>query len=396
MRKDDSVQVDGVGRAPAPVAGATIDPEELERKLSVVKNRWDRVLYLVGCHAEGMVGDTVVSGVPDVPGDTVFEKKLYFEKHHDDLLDLVGREPRGLFKGANFIVPATDPEAAYGYIIGEPTEYPVMSGSNTMCVATVLLETGLCEMVEPVTELTLESGAGLIRLRCECRDGKVTSVSFLNQPAFPYHLDAHIELEGHGSLKVDVAWGGMCYVFADAADFGFALTGDEARDLAAVGQRVKAAAAEQLQAVHPLESRFAGITQTQIVGPLRTEDGVLTSRNAVVCSPGFVDRSPCGTGTSARLSLLHARGQIGVGEPFAHESIIDGRFIGTIEQTTTVGEYAAVVPRVAGQAWITSVQQIGADRTDPYPTGFTLNDLDIDALTGAHDRENPAAANRVG
>jgi proline racemase len=396
VRGDDPVQVDGVARAARADAGSAIDPETLERKLSVVKRRWDRVLYLVGCHAEGMVGDTVVSGVPDVPGNTVFEKKLYFEKHHDDLLDLVGREPRGLFKGANFIVPACDPDAAYGYIIGEPTEYPVMSGSNTMCVATVLLETGLCEMTEPVTELTLESGAGLIQLRCECRDGKVTSVSFLNQPAFPYHLGAQIELEGHGTLTVDVAWGGMCYVFADAAEFGFALTGDEARDLAAVGQRVKAAAAEQLEAVHPLEPRFAGITQTQIVGPLRTEDGVLTSRNAVVCSPGFVDRSPCGTGTSARLSLLHARGQIGVGEPFVHESIIDGRFTGTIEQTTTVGDYAAVVPRVAGQAWITSVQQIGADRTDPFPTGFTLNDLDIDALTGARDTETATGANPVG
>ena len=387
MGNDGPIQVDGVGTVTAANTVSTLDGDQLERRLSTLKRRWDRVLYLVGCHAEGMVGDTVIAGVPDVPGDTVFEKKLYFEKHHDDLLDLVGREPRGLFKGANFIVPACHPDAAYGYIIGEPTEYPVMSGSNTMCVATVLLETGLCEMTEPVTELTLESGAGLIHLRCECRDGKVTSVSFLNQPAFPYHLDAHIELEGHGTLTVDVAWGGMCYVFANAADFGFALTGDEARDLAAVGQRVKAAAAEQLDAVHPLESRFAGITQTQIVGPLRTEDGVLTSRNAVVCSPGFVDRSPCGTGTSARLSLLHARGQIAVGEPFIHESILDGRFVGTIEETTTVGEYQAVVPRVAGQAWITSVQQIGADRTDPFPTGFTLNDLDIDALTGARDTE---------
>ena len=387
MGNDDPVQVDGIGGVVTTDAVSAVDRDALERRLSTLKRRWDRVMYLVGCHAEGMVGDTVVSGVPDVPGDTVFEKKLYFEKHHDDLLDLVGREPRGLFKGANFIVPACHPDAAYGYIIGEPTEYPVMSGSNTMCVATVLLETGLCEMTEPVTELTLESGAGLIHLRCECRDGKVTSVSFLNQPAFAYHLDAQIELEGHGTLTVDVAWGGMCYVFANAADFGFALTGDEARDLAAVGQRVKAAAAEQLDAVHPLESRFAGITQTQIVGPLRTEDGVLTSRNAVVCSPGFVDRSPCGTGTSARLSLLHARGQIGVGEPFVHESILDGRFVGTIETTTTVGDYQAVVPRVAGQAWITSVQQIGADRTDPFPTGFTLNDLDIDALTGARDTE---------
>ena len=394
MATDDRVRPHGENGSLALASVTTTGGQELERALSRLKARWDRVLYVVGCHAEGMIGDTVVGGVPDVPGDTVFEKKLYFEKHHDDLLDLIGREPRRHFRGANFIVPACHPDAAYGYIIGEPTEYPVMSGSNTMCVATVLLETGLCPMTEPVTELTLESAAGLIELRCECSGGKVTSVSFLNQPAFAYHLDAHIELEGYGTLKVDVAWGGMCYVFADAGAFGFALTGDEAHDLAIMGQRIKAAAAQQLDAVHPLEPRFAGITQTQIVGPLRTLDGMVTSRNAVVCSPGFIDRSPCGTGTSARLALMHARGQIAVGEPFVHESIIDGKFVGTIEETTTVGPYQAVVPRVSGQAWITSVQQIGADRTDPFPTGFTLNDLDLDALTGARGAETTTGPNR--
>jgi proline racemase len=355
----------------------TTEQVSLERAAAAPKRRWDRILYKIGCHAEGMRGDVVIGGVPDVPGATVFEKKLYFEQHHDDLLDLVGREPRGHSKGANFIVPACHPEAAFGYIIGEPTEYPVMSGSNTICVATVLLETGLCPMTEPVTELTLESAAGLIRLRCECRDGKATSVSFLNQPAFAYHLGATVELDGHGTVTVDVAWGGMCYVLADAAAFGFALTADEAADLATMGQRLKAAAAEQLTAVHPVEPRYAGITQAQFVHPLRHVDGVLTSRNAVVVSPGFVDRSPCGTGTSARLAVMHARGEIGVGEPFVHESIIDTKFGGSVEATTTVGDSQAVVPRISGQAWITSVQQIGADPTDPFPTGFTLNDTQI-------------------
>jgi proline racemase len=282
-------------------------------------------------------------------------------------------EPRGS-DGANFIVPATHPDAAFGYIIGEPTEYPVMSGSNTICVATVLLETGMCPMTVPITELTLESPAGLIRLRCGCRDGKVTSVSFLNQPAFVYHHRANVELEGHGTITVDVAWGGMTYVFVDAEAFGFSITEDEAADLAVWGQRVKAAAAAQLDAVHPLEPRYAGITQTGFVGPLRTVDGVLTSRNAVVVSPGIIDRCPCGTGTSARLAVMHARGELAVGQTFLHESIIGTKFNAWVQATTTVGDYPAITPRVSGQGWVTSLALVGVDPTDPFPTGFRLND----------------------
>lgn len=354
-----------------PVAQEGLDPMLDYRQQTL--RRWGRVMEVVGCHAEGMRGDVVVAGIPEIPGETVFEKKLNFEKDYDELLQLIRLEPRSA-GGANFIVPATAPEAAFGYIIGEPTEYPAMSGSNTMCVATVLLETGMCPMVEPVTDLVLEAPAGVIRLRCECKDGKVTSVSFLNQPAFAYHLDAKVELDGYGTVSVDVAWGGMTYVFLDAAALGFGLTLDEATDLAGLGMRAKIAAAQQLEAVHPLEPRFAGITQTAIVGPLREVEGVLTSRNAVVVSPGVVDRSPCGTGTSARLALLHARGEIEIGEPFLHESILDTKFLASIEDTTSVGDYPAVWPRVAGQAWITSFQLIGVDPTDPFPAGFLVGD----------------------
>ena len=354
-----------------PAAESTTD---ISAALRRVLSRWDTMLSIVGCHAEGMRGDVVLGGIPDVPGSTVFEKKLYFEEHCDGLLDLLGNEPRGAGKGANFVVPATHPDAAFGYIIGEPTEYPVMSGSTTMCVATVLLEAGLYPMTEPVTELTLESPAGLIHLRCECRAGKVTNVSFVNQPAFVYHDGAQIELEGHGTLTVDVAWGGMCYVFADAAEFDFALTEDEAADIASMGQRLKAAASAQLDAVHPLEPRYAGITQTAFVSPLRMEEGVLRSRNAVVVSPGLIDRSPCGTGTSARLALMHARGEIGVGQPFVHESLIGTKFVAQIDELTKVAEYAAVIPRIGGQAWVTSVKHMGADPSDPFPTGFRLRD----------------------
>lgn len=337
--------------------------------------RFSKVLNVVGCHVGGEIGNVVVGGVGDVPGETMFEKRLYLERERDDIRQLLLKEPRGsMVRSANVVLPPTDPEAVMGYVIMESEEYPAMSGGNTICVATVLLETGMVPMQEPVTELTLESPAGLIRLRCECRDGKVLSVRFVNQPAFVYHLDAQVEVAGLGSLTLDVAWGGMAYAIIDAASVGFELVPDEARDLCLMGQRIKAAAAEQLEAVHPENPLFAGITITEFTNPLRRENGVLVARNAVVVSPGRIDRCPCGTGTSARLAVMHARRQIRPGETFVHESLIGSRFESTIESLTTVGDYDAVIPSVAGQAWITDMSQVGLDPTDPFPLGYTLSD----------------------
>lgn len=337
--------------------------------------RWNRVLNVVECHAGGEVGKVVTGGFGDVPGETMFDKMRYIEQHRDDVRQLLLHEPRGgVTHVANIVLPSNHPEAAMGYVIAEATEYPAMSGSNTITTATVLLETGMVPMTEPVTELVLEAPAGLIRLRCDCRDGKVTGVTFTNQPAFVYHLDAKIDVEGIGSVTVDVAWGGMAYVLADAATLGFRLTPDEGRDLCSLGQRLKQAAAEQLAAVHPEHPEFPGITQTEFTGPLTRADGVLRSRNAVVVSPGRLDRSPCGTGTSARLAVLHARGGIEVGEEFVHESVIGSEFGSRIESLTTVGGVPAVVPSVTGQAWITELSQVGVDPTDPFPRGYTLAD----------------------
>lgn len=337
--------------------------------------RFSKVMNVVGCHVGGEVGNVVVGGVGDVPGETMFEKRLYLERERDDIRQLLLKEPRGsMIRSANVVLPATHPDAAMGFVIMESEEYPAMSGGNTICVATVLLETGMVPMQEPVTELVLESPAGLITLRCECRDGKVLSVRFLNQPAFVYHLDAHVEVEGLGTVTLDVAWGGMAYAIVDAAAVGFGLVPDEARDLCLVGQRIKAAAAEQLDAVHPENPLFAGVTITEFTNPCRRENGILVARNAVVVSPGRIDRCACGTGTSARLAVMHARRQISVGETFVHESLIGSRFESTIESLTTVGDFDAVIPSVAGQAWITDMSQIGLDPTDPFPLGYTLSD----------------------
>jgi proline racemase len=338
--------------------------------------RWSRALTVVGCHTGGEVGDVVTGGIGDVPGATMFEKKLYLEEHLDQLRQLLLFQPRGAVnRSVNFVLPATDPAAKLGYVIAETTEYPAMSGSNTICTATVILETGMVPMVEPVTELVLESPAGLIRLTCQCTDGKVTSVRFINQPAFVYHVDAEIQVSGFGAVRVDVAWGGMTYAIVEAADFGFSLEPDEARELCRVGQLIKQAASEQLRAVHPLEPRHAGITQTEFTGPLRREGGVLVSQNAVIVSPGRIDRSPCGTGTSARLAVLQAKGQIAVGEEFIHESLIGSKYYSRIEELVQVGPIQGIVPSVAGEAYITSMGQVGLDPADPFPNGYMLADV---------------------
>lgn len=343
--------------------------------------RWNRVLNVVECHAGGEVGKVVTGGIGDVPGDTMFDKKLYFEQHLDEIRKLLLFEPRGgVVHSANIVLPSRHPSAQIGYVIAESTEYPAMSGSNTICTATVLLETGILPMTEPVTELVLEAPAGLIRLRCECTDGKVTGVRFTNQPAFGYHLGVKIEVTGIGTITADVAWGGMAYVITDAAALGFSLTPDEGRDLCFQGQLIKKAAAEQVSAVHPGNPSFPGITQTEFAGRLQRENGQLIARNAVVVSPGRLDRSPCGTGTCARLAVMHARGQIAVGETFVHESVIGSRFRATVDQPTTVGPYPAVVCSVTGQAWITELCQVGYDPSDPFRTGYTLSDTWLSAL----------------
>jgi proline racemase len=337
--------------------------------------RFSTVLTVVGAHAEGEVGNVVVGGVGAVPGHTMFDKMRYFAERRDDIRQLLLKEPRGnVIRSANIVLPSNHPQAQLGYVVMESTEYPVMSGSNTICVATVILETGLLPMIEPITELVLESPAGLIRLVCTCQDGKVTSVRFRNQPAFAYHLDAWIEVPSLGTLSVDVAWGGMAYALVDAPSLGFRLTADEARDLCVVGQRVKEAAAAQLPVVHPTNPDFAGITILEFTRPPERVDGVLTARNAVVVSPGRIDRSPCGTGTCARLAVMYARREISVGESFVHESIIGTRFDATIEESTMVGSVPAVIASVAGQAYLTDISQVGLDPADPFPRGYTLSD----------------------
>lgn len=343
--------------------------------------RWSKTLTVVGAHAEGEVGKVVTGGVVDVPGETMFDKKRYLETKADGLRKFLLFEPRGAaVNSANLVLPSNHPKAQMGYIIMESTEYPPMSGSNTICTVTVLLETGMLPMQEPVTKIVLEAPGGLIEATCRCRNGKVTQVKLTNVPAFVLYLNAPLEVEGVGTLATDVAYGGMMFALVDAATLGFRITPDEARDICVIGQRIKAAAVEQLEVVHPANPEIRDVTITEFMGPLKRRGNKLTAKNTVVVSPGRLDRSPCGTGTSARLAVMHARKQIKRGETFDHESIIGTHFISEITKTARVRTTPAVVTTIAGQAWISSVGQYGYDPGDPFPEGYTLSDTWLEAI----------------
>ncbi len=337
--------------------------------------RFSKMINVVGVHAAGELNEVVTGGVLDVPGSSMFEKMQYLESKADDLRNFLLNEPRGrVTQCVNLVLPATKPEADAGFVIMESDFYVPMSGTNTICTVTALLETGMIPMKEPETKLVLEAPAGLVPVTAQCENGKCVNVTFENVPSFVFALDAKVDVPGLGAITVDVAYGGMIYVLVDAASIGFNVDKTEAAKLVEVGERIKKAAAEQLPAIHPENPEIHTINQTLFAGPLEERDGVKRSRNAVIVSPGRIDRSPCGTGTSARLAVMHARDQIAVGKTFIHESIIGTEFIGRVLEETTCGDKAAIRPAITGQAWITAFHNYVLDPTDPFPTGFRLGD----------------------
>lgn len=348
--------------------------------------RLDEVITAVDAHAGGEPGRVITGGVHDVPGATMLEKRNHLAKEGDHLRRLMLREPRGYpATCCNVILPPTRPEADAGYVIMEQAEYPAMSGSNTICTATVLINEGLVRVTEPMTELVLEAPAGLIRIRAEVRDGKARSITFENVPAFAVHLDAPVEVPQIGTVTVDVAWGGMFYALVESAALGLRLTPDEGRNIVRLGEMVKVAAREQLPVSHPEVPELAGISIIELTAP-PTAPGAHAKNTVVVSSgtldwsrpesfTGVLDRSPCGTGTCARMAVLHARGELGIGQDFVHEGILGTTWTGQLLRTTQVGPYAAVVPELTGSAWITGRAEYVVDPEDPFPAGFTLGDL---------------------
>lgn len=336
--------------------------------------RSDRMIQIVGCHAEGEVGDVITGGVAPPPGETLWEQSRWIARD-GTLRDFILNEPRGgVFRHINLLVPPKDPRAAMGFIIMEPVHTPPMSGSNSICVATVLLDCGIVPMEEPETRFAIEAPGGLVEVVAQCRDGKARSVRITNHPSFAHALDAVIEVEGLGRLTVDIAYGGDSFVLVDAAALGFALTPDEAADLTALGMKLTAAATEQAGFTHPENPDWRHVSFCQFTGPLRDEGGITIGRSAVAIEPGKLDRSPTGTGCSARMAVLHARGRLTTGEAFIGESILGTRFHCRIEGETTLAGTPAIIPSIEGRAWITDTRQLLLDPDDPFPRGYRLGD----------------------
>ena len=336
--------------------------------------RSSQTIHVISAHAEGEVGDVIVGGVLPPPGDTIWDQSRWIAQDNR-LRNFVLNEPRGgVFRHVNLLVPPKHPEAHAAFIIMEPEDTPPMSGSNSICVSTVLLDGGLIPMQEPETHLVLEAPGGLVRVRAECRDGKAQRIFVQNLPSFAGPLDQVLEVEGIGTLTVDTAFGGDSFVFVDPAAMGFAMTPDEAHDIARLGVRITNAANEQMQFCHPTLPDWQHFSFCLFAGAVARDGNELHAKAAVAIQPGKVDRSPTGTALSARMAVLHARGQMTEADHLTAESLIGSTFGGRILGTTTVGDTPAILPEISGRGWITGIHQHMLDPSDPWPEGYRLTD----------------------
>jgi len=344
------------------------------------------MIHAVDLHACGEPGRVIVGGVLDVPGESMFDKMQHLSQKADSLRLRMLREPRGYpAANCNLILPSNNPEAVAGFVIMEQTEYPGMSGTNTICVVTTLIETGMVEVNEPFTDFKLDTPAGLISIRAEVSNGKATNVTFENVPAFSVYTNESISVPEIGEVKVDVAYGGMFYVILDSEELGLKLSPENGGEIVRVAEMVKAMASEKLPVVHPENKEISGITIAVVSGP--PENPAATLKNTVVVSTGkldwdrpetwkgVIDRSPCGTGTCAKMASLFEKNMLDLDTDFIHEGILGTTFTGRLVRKTKVGNYDAVVPTITGRAWITGFAQYVVDANDPFPEGYTIGDI---------------------
>lgn len=334
--------------------------------------RWNKTVTVIGAHAEGEVGRVLTGGVLNIPGTSTLEKMQYLQAN-DALRQFVNKEPRGCAQmTTNLLLPPAAPGADAAFIPMQADGTHAMSGSNAMCVTTVLLETGMLPMEEPQTTVILDTAAGLVKAVADCCDGRVERVTLDFFPAFAEHLDVPLEVSGLGTLNVDVAFGGVYYVLARAPELGFRIGPDMAQEMVSLGARIKAAAQEQLPVQHPEIAAFKSIDFLMFTDGVDPDQGIY--RNATIMPPGRVDRSPCGTGTAARLAVMHAKRQARPGQEFKMRSTINSEFTVSILGTAAVGNRSAILPRLSGRAWIYATMQLGVDPSDPYPLGYTMAD----------------------
>lgn len=333
--------------------------------------RWKQTLQLAEVHCEGEIGKVITGGVIGVPGATMLDKMNYINEVDDSLRRLVTLEPRGCLQmSVNLLLPPTRPEAQAGFIVLQADKAHPMSGSNCICVVTALLELGMVPMQEPETTVVLDTPAGLVTARATCADGRCLGVSLDMVPAFVEHLDLAIETKAFGTLKVDVAFGGVYYALIDVEQTGLSIAPENARALADVGVALKDEINRQLNIQHPLLPSVNEVAYVMFRN--RLDDR--TYQTCTTLPPGRVDRSPCGTGSSANLATLAARGRVQPGDQLVSRSTIGGQFRVELLGTTQVAGRPAVLPRVTGRAWLYGLQQLGVDPDDPLAAGFMLSD----------------------
>jgi proline racemase len=332
--------------------------------------RASRYFTAVDSHTEGMPTRVITGGVGVIPGETMADRRTYFVEHLDHIRQFLVNEPRGhaAMSGA-ILQPPTTPSADAGVLYIEVSGCLPMCGHGTIGVATVLVETGMVEVTSPVTTVRLDTPAGLVTATVAVEDGRATSVTIENVPSFMVEQDAVVTVPGIGRVTYDMAYGGNFYAILPISDLGIPFAKSEKDRMLTAGLKIMAEINAHNRPVHPTDGSISGCKHVQLVAPGHNGSD---SRNAMVIHPGWFDRSPCGTGTSARMAQLHARGILPVHKEFINESLLGTAFTGRLTAETTVGSLTAVVPHITGRAWITGMGQYLLDPTDPFPTGFTL------------------------
>ena len=332
--------------------------------------RWKKTLQVVDVHCEGEIGKVITSTTLDVPGATMLDKLVHINTVDDSLRRMVCLEPRGFAQmSVNLLLPPTRPDADAGFIVLQSDRAHPMSGSNAICVVTALLETGMLAMHEPETVVRLDTAAGLVTVTAACQDGKVTSAAIQTSPSFVQDLDLEIDTTDFGRIKMDVAYGGCFYGLIDVDQIGLTIAPQNAHSLMQAGVSMLNDLMAKVPVQHPERPQINQFSYVMF----RDRNGD-TVKTCTVLKPGRIDRSPCGTGSSANLAAMHARGLVKTGDVLTSESIIGSRFRVEMLGETTVGTRSAVLPQVTGRAWIYGFSQLGLDPTDPFPRGFALSD----------------------
>ncbi|HEY2062494.1 MAG TPA: proline racemase family protein [Amycolatopsis sp.] len=332
--------------------------------------RAKRLFHAVDSHTEGMPTRVITGGVGVVPGATMSERRQYFVEHLDHIRQLLMYEPRGhsAMSGA-ILQPPTRPDADWGVLFIEVSGCLPMCGHGTIGVATVLVETGMVEVTEPVTTIRLDTPAGLVVAEVEVADGAARAVTIRNVPSFSVGLDREVDVPGLGRVRYDLAFGGNFYAIVQLAELGIPFERQEKQRLLDAGLSIMDAVTEQDRPAHPVNAEISGCHHVYLAAPGST---ARHSRHAMAIHPGWFDRSPCGTGTSARMAQLHARGELPLDTEFRNESFIGTHFLGRLVEETTAGGIPAVVPKITGRAWLTGTAQYFLDPDDPFPAGFQL------------------------